>query len=232
MNRKMLIAIIIICCVSTACSYRVKSDEEVEKQALEIIQKADKKTINTLYTWSIGQRGDFYIFTKNTIDSNCTYSVFFNKNMKKIRVSLKHFDCFSIDFQCRIGNHLNRYQTLFFEKTKANSIRVLGELKNTDTVLINHVPLNDVFPKKNPFDTFSTLSKLMVDWGIIGTAFLPKIGNFIELSLLPQHKLTYLPDSLFIDPRYKEQWMKKFATGKMLNKNWNLRKLDNPHEYN
>ncbi len=227
----MLITIIITCCVSTACSYRVKSDKEVEKLAIEIIQKADEKAIYTLYTWSIGQRGDFYIFSKNAKDSNCLYCVYFNKNKRIIRVSLQDFECFNIDFKCRIENHLNQYRYLVFEKTEANNVRITGKINTSDIVLIKEVQINDLFPETNPFDTFSTLSELIVDWEIISSTSRQKIGNFIELSLLPQHKLTYLPDSLYIDPRYKEQWMKKFATGKMLNKNWNLRKLDKPHEY-
>lgn len=54
------------------------------------------------------------------------------------------------------------------------------------------------------------------------------MGNYIEFYLSRQHILTYLPDSLYVNPKSKELRLKEFAKGKTIKKNWNFRKLDKP----
>ena len=97
-----------------------------------------------------------------------------------------------------------------------------------DTVLIQSISQNQLFPKQDPFQYFDSLSRLKDRLGIIGTFSKPDLGNFIEFYLSPQHVLTYLPNNLYIDPTVKEVWLSYFATGTMFKHNWNLRKLDKP----
>ena len=63
--------------------------------------------------------------------------------------------------------------------------------------------------------------------GVIGIASYEnqRIGNFIQFYISRQHILTYIPDTAKV---YNEYWKKNFATGKMIGRNWNYRKLKDP----
>ena len=98
----------------------------------------------------------------------------------------------------------------------------------SDTILVDKIKLKKLFMEREPFLEFANLSKLKDNLKIIGTFYRPDIGNFIQFYLTNQHVLTYFPDTLEINPKFKDIWMGYFSTGKTLTKNWNLRKLEKP----
>lgn len=53
------------------------------------------------------------------------------------------------------------------------------------------------------------------------------LGEFIQFYITYDDILTYMPDELNLNPTYKNAWLEKFNSGKMIKKNWNLRHSDN-----
>ena len=86
-------------------------------------------------------------------------------------------------------------------------------------------------------DTFSTQTKIISSLNDLKTKYqLVKIthygnlGQFIEFYFTTEDVLTYLPDSIEINPQFKSIWTKRWDNGQWINKNWNLRKLEEPIE--
>jgi hypothetical protein len=135
---------------------------------------------------------------------------------------------FIIDFPCSFTFDTLNYWRFSLKKSNDNLINIVGVNRNgRDVTLAVNQKLTTLFTKANPYDKLSSLNNLKDKLGVIGVHSYnnKRIGNFIQFYLSRQHILTYFPDSIHIDNEY---WKKEFATGKMLNKNWNYRKLDAP----
>src|SRR5690606_4903698 len=99
-----------------------------------------------------------------------------------------------------------------------------------DTTIADKIKLKFLFLTNDPFQRIGELSKLKDNLQIISTFYRPDIGNFIQFYLTNQHILTYFPDTLKINPKFKDVWINYFSKGKNLTKNWNLRKLEEPRD--
>ena len=208
-----------------SCTDNQYSDKQVEQQANRIIKLLNKSTIDTFKHWGYGTRGEAEIWTK--LDKP-TYSCFyFNKDTLKLSVGL--IENFKRDFPYSISIDTSKVHQISFKKITDQDINVSAWTNfGGDTIIVDKIKLNDLFTEKDPFQTFAKLSKLKDSLQIIGTFYRPDIGNFIQFYLTNQHVLTYFPDTLEINPKFKGIWMGYFSTGKTLTKNWNLRKLEKP----
>jgi len=208
-----------------SCADNQYSDKEIELQANSIIKQLDKSIIETFIHWSYGTRGEAEIWQKlDTPTYGCFY---FNKGILKLSVGL--IENFKKDFPYSINIDTSIVHQISFKKINEEDINV-SALTNfgRDTILVDKMKLKNLFIEKNPFIEFAKLSKLKDNLKIIGTFYRPDIGNFIQFYLTNQHVLTYFPDTLEINPKFKDNWIGYFSTGKKLNKNWNLRKLEKP----
>ena len=181
--------------------------------------------IDTFKRWGYGVRGEAEIWTKlDTPTYGCFY---FDKDTLELSVGL--IENFKKDFPYSINVDTSKVHQVMFKKVNQDEIRVSGWTNfGRDTIIVDKINLKTLFVEREPFQHFSRLSKLKDSLQIIGTFYRPDIGNFIQFYLTNQHVLTYFPDKLEINPKFRDVWMDYFSTGIMLSKNWNLRKLDNP----
>jgi hypothetical protein len=228
-NLKTIFTVCFIACL-IACRDNVISDKEVESKALRLTELLDSNSITIFTEWEYGSRGEVEIWSRLLVDSlsyNCLY--FIKSDTPELRIG--SIENFRKDFFYNYNIDTSRYNRISFLKIIDTTIRVTAnDNQGRNTVLINSISQNQLFPKKDPYQHFDSLSRLKDRLGIIGTFHKPDLGNFIEFFLSPQHVLTYLPDNLYIDPKFKDVWLSYFATGRKFKHNWNLRKLDKPLE--
>lgn len=232
MRHSQTILSFIILIAFSACSNPKFSDENMEIKALDIANKLDSNSIKTFYEWGFGQRGEMQIFTKNSDNPNngfCSYGCHYTANKDTIKLRIYDFNNFIKDFPCTLQIDSSKNYTYYFIKYSNSYVRVSTYSNDAQhNSLIDSIPLKELFPTNDPFKKFKTLSELTNSLGIIGNSYRTDMGNYIEFYLSRQHILTYLPDSLYLNPKSKEVRLKEFAKGKTIKKNWNLRKLDKP----
>jgi hypothetical protein len=225
--RNLLILSSFILTLFISCTDTQLSDKEVEQKAYAIINLLDKNTIDTFRHWSYGTRGGAEIWGKlDTPSYGCFY---FKKDTLKLSVGL--IENFRKDFPYSIIVDTSQVHRIIFKKISDEDINVAAWTNfGRDTTIADEIKLKALFPTKDPFRRFAELSKLKDNLQIIGTFYRPDIGNFIQFYLTNQHILTYFPDTLQINPKFKDVWMGYFSKGKNLTKNWNLRKLEEPRD--
>jgi hypothetical protein len=211
----------------SSCTENIVSDKEVEQKAFAVIKSIDQNIIDTFRHWGYSTRGKAEIWSKlDTPLYNCFYLV---NGTQEIHVW--QIENFKIDFPFTLNVDTNFISRLIFKKLTDNKIKVdaIGKL-GRDTVINEAIDISKLFQVNNPFDYFSRLSELKNSLGIIETFYSSELGNFIEFHLTNEYVLTYLPDTLQVDPQFKNVWISEFSTGKNLSKNWNLRKLKKPSD--
>ncbi len=215
-----------------ACSDSQYSDKKIEAQVVNITEKLDSQSIKTFYEWGFGHRGEADIFTKHSDNPDSgfySYSCFYLKNTDSIKLSISRIENFKKDFPFDIQIDTSKFYRVDFTKLKNSSVRISAVDNNgQDQIIIEDIPVKTLFASNDPFEKFKYLYELKNSLGILGNFFRPDIGNFIQLYLTNQHVLTYFPDTLKINPKFKDVWMEYFSTGKTISKNWNVRKLKEP----
>jgi len=223
--RHLVILSAFILTLLVSCSDNQYSDKEIEQRANKIINLLDPITIDTFKHWGYGTRGEAEIWERlDTPTYGCFY---FDKDTLKLSVG--RIENFKKDFPYSISIDTSKVHQVIFKKMNEEDINVSAWTNfGIDTVIVDKINLKALFVEREPFQHFARLSKLKDSLQIIGTFYRPDIGNFIQFYLTNQHVLTYFPDNLEINPKFRDIWMGYFSTGKTLSKNWNLRKLDNP----
>lgn len=223
--RNIVIIWAIVSTLFVACTDDKYSDKDLEQQVNRIVKILDKSTIDTFKHWGYGTRGDAEVWSKlDTPTYGCFY---FNTDSLVLSVGL--IENFKKDFQYSIYIDTSKVHRINFKKIGDEDIAISAWTKfGRDTIIVGKIKQNDLFKEKDPFQAFARLSKFKDSLQITGTFYRPDIGNFIQFYLTRQHVLTYFPDALEINPKFKDIWMGYFSKGRMLTKNWNLRKLDQP----
>lgn len=223
MRHLLLSAFILTLIVS--CTGNHYSDKDIEQRANRIIKLLDNSTIDTFKHWGYGTRGEAEIWAKlDTPGYGCFY---FHKDTLKLSVGL--IENFKKDFSFFMNIDTSKVYEISFKKINREDINVSAWTNvGRDTIIFDKINQKTFFTDRDPFQFFAKLSKLKDSLQITGTFYRPDIGNFIQFYLSNQYILTYFPDNLEINPKCKDIWMAYFSTGKLLNKNWNLRKLETP----
>lgn len=232
MRHYITILTIIILTAFFACSESQFSDKNIEDKAVNITENLDSISIKTFYEWGFGHRGEAIIFTKHSDNPDSgfySYGCFYFDNIDSIKLSISRFENFKKDFPCDIQIDTSKYYTVDFTKLKNTSVRISAvDNHGKDQIIVESILSNQLFASNDPFEKFKYLSDFKDRLGVLGNFYRPDIGNFIQFYLSSQHILTYLPDNLNLNTKFKDEWLKKFATGKTIKKNWNFRKLDKP----
>ncbi len=222
------ILFVIVLTTFFACSERKPTDDEILSKALKFTSEINKSNIETIKKWGFGTRGNAEIWSNFSLN-RYNYSCVYLKYNDTTKITTSSFKNFQKDFPYSINIDSTKYWSVIFYKFDQNKIKVLVTDKNgKDSILNKRIDLERVFKKRDPFKHFDNLSKLKDRLGIIGSVYRPDIGNFIQFYLSPENVLTYMPVKLNLNPKYKNVWLKEFAKGKTIKKNWNLRKLENP----
>jgi hypothetical protein len=201
------------------------SKKDIQKHALSIANRLDNDSVNIFKEWNYTRRGEWGYWYKVSTDEtlySCVYSVEEDTSMLKVMQSGKFFVDFPWNYSLDTAQYRQVVLSKFEDKMKVNTLFYplieIGDNLNTNGLFIN----------KDPFDHFSKINSLKNDLHVFGISYRGDIGDFIQFYLSPQHVLTYLPDNAYFNPESKDIWMKEFERGKMIKKNWNLRKLEHP----
>lgn len=228
MRKYFKILLLIILTTFFGCSERKLTEDEIESKALKITSQVDKSYIEAFKNWNLQTRGNAEIWSKISFD-NYNYSCIYSKYNETSRIIIGSFKNFQKDFPYSIDIDSTKYLRAIFFKFNQAKIKVLVTDKNgKDTILNQGTELKKVFKKSDPFRYFNNLSKIKDSLGIIRSLYRPDIGDFIQFYLSPENVLTYMPEKLNLNPKYKDVWLKEFAKGRTIKKNWNLRKLEKP----
>jgi hypothetical protein len=212
-----------------SCDYKSVSDQNVDFIASTFIKQADSSIIQTFKTWGYGRRGEAEIWSKQIGDSSI-YGILYFDSKDTTVISLSKLTEFRKDFKISIDLDTIRFWRFLFKGIN-NKVRIVAiDTLGRDSIFAETYDLISVFPNNNPFQHFKELTELKDSLGIIGSSYIPRIGEFIQFYLSPEYVLTYLPDTSLFDNRYKAIWMKEFSKGKTIDKIWNLRKLDQPKD--
>ena len=86
----------------------------------------------------------------------------------------------------------------------------------------------ELYGNKNPFNDLKRLSDLIDKFGIVSVRHNEYVGGYIQFYLTYEDVLTFVPNNPTVNPIYKNVWKDNLESGIMIDKNWNLRKLDQP----
>jgi hypothetical protein len=220
------ISLIIILTAFFACSEDPQIlDKNIEAKAINVAQQLDSNSISVFREWGFGTRGQVEIWNKQAWDSSLYNCLYFDTDT--IRILVGQLEGFKKDFPYDFVIDTSIYHGTNFFKINDTTIRITAYDSNGQNhILSKGISLKTLFKANDPFEHFKSLSDFKDRLVIDGTFYRPDIGNFIQFYLSPQHILTYLPDNLNLNPKFKDEWLNNFATGKTIKKNWNLRKLD------
>lgn len=225
MRVKYLITLIaIVLSVSIlACSPTKPSAKDVEIQAQKIAQRFDSNTMELFKDWNYSKRGMWYRIVDDSVAYSCAYGM--DGDTIKLRISLSNQAVFMHDFPSTYSFDTSRYNSIYCSKYKGTIKIKASDNQGHDHLLTSKLKYDSLFKSADPFGKISKLYQLRDSFDFREITYRKRLGNFIQFYLYPQYKLTYLPDDLWIDPQFKNVWFSEFAKGKMIKKNWNLRKL-------
>lgn len=208
-----------------SCNYKPVNEETANSLAMNFIKQADSTTIQLFKTWEYGKRGEVEIWSKLNRDSTI-YTILSINSGDTMKITTSNLNEFRKDFAISITLDTTKFWKFSFYEYK-NKVRILAtDTLGKDFFLAETYKLSYLFPNKNPFQHIKKLTELKNSLGIIGSSYMPRIGDFIQFYLSPEYILTYLPDTTAFDKRYKSIWLNEFSKGKRINKIWNLRKTE------
>ncbi len=211
--------------LSVKCNTSVQPEKVAEQAALNLAKNIDSNSLTLLKEYSYGRRGDHDFWQKLSADTTlytCTYKANHDTIVLSIFRQLNFVNDFASSF---IFDTSVYYQYTFFQRndTIVRILQVdnLGQDHINDTSVLT----KDLFPNKDPFVKFTELTALKDKFDFIGTSYRSDIGDFIVFWITPQYKLTYLPDTLNMNPKFKKNWLDEFSKGKKIKEHWSLIKV-------
>lgn len=202
------------------------SEKQIEKRAIVIAQTLDSNRVKIFYEWNYTSRGEHGYWHKendSSLDYSCQY--FMLKDTANIVVFQPYL--LANDFPTTFNFDTSKYSEFTLSEFN-NKVTISGSEGGRDRIIERNIILDSLFKTSNPFDKLSYLTNLKDSLKITHISYQGQIGNFIQFYLGNQHVLTYLPDNLKLDEFSRKIWEAEFKKGKMIQKNWNFRKLDAP----
>jgi hypothetical protein len=207
------------------CNTQGHIDKIAEQIALNIADNIDSSSLILLKEYDYGSRGDYDSWQKFSADTtrySCSYKV------RDDIVELIVFRPlnFIADFATTFNFDTSAFYQYHFFKRHDTIVKLLrvdnhGQDHISDTLVLS----KQLFPNQDPFNKFAELTALQNKFGFIGTFSRRDIGDFIEFWITPQYKLTYLPDTSNIHPKFKKYWLADFSKGKSIKNHWSLQKV-------
>jgi hypothetical protein len=202
----------------------MSEDRSIEKVAFNLANNIDSNSLNLLKKYSFGKRGNLEFWQRISADS-FLYTFSLEQNVDTSQLVLFSPFGFIRDFACNYQFDTSLYYKFNFSKLKDTIVRLAatdnhGAQKIKDTSLY----LKGIFPDQDPFATLTTLTGIKNKYSFVGTSYRSCIGDFIEFWLSPDFKLTYLPDTSNMNPKFKKYWLDDFSKGKQIKEHWILRR--------
>ena len=207
------------------CNITISEDERIKQSASNLVNNLDSNSINLFKEFSYGRRGDFDFWQRLSADSTlytCTYNV----NKDTIELSVFRPQNFVNDFSSTFKFDTSLYEEFIFYQVHDTIVRI-KQIYNVERTKINDTSIstNQLFPDLNPFLKFGELTALKNKFGFIGTSYMHDIGDIMEFWLTPQYKLTYIPDTSKMNPKFKQNWINEFVKGTQIKQHWSLIKV-------
>lgn len=215
--------------LSLACGTN-RSEGDIAKQATRIVEVMNAGELQTFQDWGYGQRGQYHIWSRQDSTGD-VYSCFYMSVADTEWLSVSNQDRFGQEFDLGLTADTSRYSRLEFKLVGDVVMETIAwDKSGRNDTLARATPICQIFTEANPFAKFRALTGLAERLGLQGTSYRPDIGDFIQFYLSSVDVLTYLPEDRYMDPRFKAVWDAEFDTGKMIAKDWNLRRLAEPRD--
>ena len=191
----------------------------------------NEENIAIFKNWQFEYRGKGEIWNK-FINNGADFRAYYFKEKDSISFMVFSRDLKSDEYPCLIEIDTSKYQSNFwFTKSNKENIKIRATKKDgTEVVIAENYMDEEVFGNNNPFTDLQKLSSLKDDIGVYSIYSKDQIGEFIQFYITYEDVLTYIPNELNLNPTYEKVWLEHFEKGKMIKKNWNLRKLANPKQ--
>ena len=224
---KIFILFLIILIICNCSINRRISDSEIEIRAKKIAAQFDSTNIDIFKTWGFMHRGQSGVWFKNSGDSSL-YRCIYNDLGDSSKLSVIEQEYFIKDFGVDLF-YDTAYWRINIWKQSNGLIKIIGVNNHgQDVLLITNVDKDSIFKQLDTFEKFKDLTELKDSLKIIGINYYERLGGFIQFYLSPYHILTYIPSYDLLNPEYKQIWIDEFDKGTMIQKHWNLRKLEKP----
>ncbi|TMI70663.1 MAG: hypothetical protein E6H09_15450 [Bacteroidetes bacterium] len=199
-------------------------DKNIEDAALNLANNIDSNSLNLLKKYSFGKRGNLEFWQRISADS-FLYTFSLEQNVDTLQLVLFRPFSFIRDFACNYQFDTSLYYKFHFSRLKDTIVRLAATNKQgTQNIKDTSLCVKDIFPSRNPFETLTTLTGIKNKYSFVGTSYRSDIGDFIEFWLSPDFKLTYLPDTFNMNPKFKKYWLDDFSKGKKIKEHWILRR--------
>jgi len=210
----------------TKCNSSIATDQKVEQTALNLAENIDSSSLNLLKRFCYGKRGNLDGWQRVSLDSFLyTFSYRLSGDTTEMIVFRPHN--FARDFTTAYLFDTTKYYQFKFSKVRDTIVRISASASQTNEIGSDtSIPVKQIFPNQSPFDTLTTLTNIKDKYSFVGSFYRGDIGDFIVFWLTPQHKLTYLPDTLKMNEKFKRNWIDEFLKGKMVKQHWSLQKVD------
>jgi hypothetical protein len=210
----------------TNCTSSTLTDKDVEQKAIFIANNIDTNSLNLLRKFCFGSRGNVNFWQRVSFNSSL-YSFSQQLSSDTAKLTLSQPYNFIKDFKSNYEFDTSKYYQFQFSKIKDTIVRI-EEINNGGEEVIkdSSISVGQIFPDQNPFQTISTLTAIQNKFQFIGSFYRSDIGDFIVLWLSPKFKLTYLPDTLKMNERFKRCWIDEFENGKKIKQGWSLIKAE------
>ncbi len=201
-------------------------DTALQNKALKIIKSFDTNSIKTFNNWNYAILDTNQQWIKISADTAFYYCSFYKYPDVSI-LQVFYNSNFTQDFPCSYSLNTKKFWRFSFFNRNDTIYRIGLLPKHSFTELVKDtlIPLNKLFTQRNPFSKLDSLNTFIDKFGISGIFCQKSIGNFVEFKISYDYTLTYLPDSLYLNPKSAKSWQEKFKKGTSLGKNWKLNKL-------
>jgi hypothetical protein len=209
------------------CSDSTQIDNDIEVRAIKISKNINSVSLKTFKEWNFFPRGQTGIWSKISADST-RYSCIYTINKDTITLAVLRPVHFSKDFTFNDTFDFTKYHRI--DLSMHNGVVKVSALDSHGITYILGIGFQQdrLFGSTNPFEKFRELTALKDTLGFIATSYRSDIGNFIQFYITPNHILTYIPDDLNLNPKFKDVWLNTFSSGKTINAHWNFRKTESP----
>lgn len=212
-----------------SCNNSKYSDAKIESKARNIVKELSQEDINVFKNWKFEYHGKGEIWRKiknNRVDFRAYY--YKENDSTSFMIYPKHLK--STEYPILVDFDTSKIKSnIWLTKLKNGQIRISPSFKIIgDSIRREKYLETEIYGNKNPFNDLQKLSSLINKCGIVSVSHNEYVGGFIQFYLTYEDVLTFVPDNLIINPIYENVWKDNIESGVMINKNWNLRKLEQP----
>lgn len=204
------------------CTSSISTDKDIEQKSIYLANNIDTNSLNLLRNFSYGAKGEDNFWLRVSGDTNLYLC---NFKLKGDTANLSTWGPYKFiqDFSTTFKFDTSIYSQFTFSKVQDKIVKVkLDSSKGNTLVKEISVNIEQFFPNKNPFTTFSELTSIKNKYSFIGSAYSRDVGDFFIFWLSPKFKLLYIPDTLKMDLKYKKYWLDEFKKGKKIKQYWSL----------